>query len=147
MIEAFKALEIMDGEVLLKLPRGRKAMFAMTLLFVCILAGASAQICLKHAMNNKEEINDISGLLNIKTIYNIITDKYAIAALMLYGFAFIFWLGALSTLEVSFMYPMLSLAYLLTAVMAFIFLGENIALIRWAGIALIVVGCFLITKS
>ena len=122
-------------------------MFAMMLLFVCILAGASGQICWKHAMNNREEIRDINSLFNAKTILGIITDKYIIAGLMFYGFALIFWLGAMSTLEISFMYPMLSLGYVIVAAMAFIFLGENISLARWAGIALIVVGSILIARS
>ena len=122
-------------------------MFAMMLLFVCILAGASGQICWKHAMNNREEIRDINSLFNAKTIFGIITDKYIIAGLMFYGFALIFWLGAMSTLEISFMYPMLSLGYVIVAVLAFIFLGENISLARWAGIALIVVGSILIARS
>lgn len=133
--------------MLVKLWRGQKAMFAMMLLFICILAGASGQICWKHAMNNREEIRDINSLFNAKTIIGIITDKYIIAGLMFYGFALIFWLGAMSTLEISFMYPMLSLGYVIVAVMAFIFLGENIALARWAGIALIVVGSILITRG
>lgn len=122
-------------------------MFAMMLLFICILAGASGQICWKHAMNNREEIRDINSLFNAKTIFGIITDKYIIAGLMFYGFALIFWLGAMSTLEISFMYPMLSLGYVIVAVMAFIFLWENISLARWAGIALIVVGSILIARS
>lgn len=150
MGEAFKALRrLEDGDVLLKLklPRGHKAMFAMMLLFICILAGASGQICWKHAMNNRDEIKDIHSLFNAKTILGILTDKYIIAGLMLYCFALIFWLGAMSTLDISFMYPMLSLAYVITAVLAFTFLGEDIALVRWAGIALIVVGCMLITRS
>lgn len=133
--------------MLVKLWRGQKAMFAMMLLFICILAGASGQICWKHAMNNREEIRDINSLFNAKTIFGIITDKYIIAGLMFYGFALIFWLGAMSTLEISFMYPMLSLGYVIVAVLAFIFLGENISLARWAGIALIVVGSILITRG
>lgn len=125
----------------------RKVMFAMALLLICILVGASGQICWKHAMNNREKISDINTLLQPRTIFSIITDKFIIAGLMLYGFAFILWLGAMSTLDISFMYPMLSLAYVLTAGLAFIFLGEYISLVRWVGILLIVAGCMLITRS
>jgi drug/metabolite transporter (DMT)-like permease len=57
------------------------------------------------------------------------------------------WLGALSTLDVSFMYPLLSLAYVVTAVFAIIYLGEIVTLSRWAGISLVVIGCVLIARS
>jgi drug/metabolite transporter (DMT)-like permease len=53
----------------------------------------------------------------------------------------------MSSLEVSYMYPLLSLGYVVTAALAFIFIGENITLLRWAGIVLILSGCFLITRS
>ncbi|AET64475.1 hypothetical protein Mhar_1107 [Methanothrix harundinacea 6Ac] len=45
------------------------------------------------------------------------------------------------------MYPMLSLAYILTALLAFYFLGEQISTLRWSGIILVVLGCILIMKS
>jgi len=125
----------------------KKFMFAMILLTICILAGAFGQISWKHAMSNMETIDDVDGLLKTDTILNIITNKYIILGLLLYGSAFFLWLSALSTLDVSFMYPMLSLAYVLTAILAFVFLGEEISLIRWSGIFLVVLGCVLIMKS
>jgi multidrug transporter EmrE-like cation transporter len=125
----------------------KKFMFAMILLTICILAGAFGQISWKHAMSNMEKIDDVDGLLRWDTISNIITDKYIILGLLLYGSAFFLWLSALSTLDVSFMYPMLSLAYVLTAILAFVFLGEQVSLLRWSGILLVVLGCVLIMKS
>lgn len=67
--------------------------------------------------------------------------------LFLYMFSAFLWLGALSTLDVSFMYPLLSLAYVITAIGAFIFLGETITMMRWMGIGLVIAGCFLVTRS
>lgn len=125
----------------------KKFMFAMILLTICIFAGAFGQISWKHAMSNMDKIDNVNGLLKLDTIFNIMTNKYIILGLLLYGSAFFLWLSAMSTLEISFMYPMLSLAYVLTAVSAFVFLGEHISLTRWMGILLIVVGCMLITRS
>jgi drug/metabolite transporter (DMT)-like permease len=45
------------------------------------------------------------------------------------------------------MYPLLSLGYVVTAFFAMAFLGEIVTYSRWAGIALVVVGCILIVKS
>ncbi len=125
----------------------RKAVFALTLLLICIFAGASGQICWKHAMSNMDRINSFDDLLQPKSILSIITDKYILVGLILYASSTFLWLGALSTLDVSFMYPMLSLGYVITAILAFVFLGENVPMVRWVGIALVVAGCFLITRS
>lgn len=127
--------------------REKKVLFALTLVLICVLAGAAGQILWKHGMSNLDEINGARDLIQIQTIYNIFTDKYVFLGTILYGIALILWLGAMSTLEISFMYPMLSMGYVITAIFAFAFLGEQVGSIRWLGIALVVVGCFLITKS
>lgn len=127
--------------------RERKIMFALTLVLICVFAGAMGQICWKHGMTSVDKINEIDDLLQLETIFNIFTNKYIVLGLVLYGSAFVLWLGAMSTLDISFMYPMLSLAYVITAILAFVFIGENITMVRWAGIALVVAGCFLIARS
>lgn len=125
----------------------KKLMFAITLLSICILAGAIGQISWKHAMSNMERIDDVERLMSAETVSNIITNKYILLGLLLYGLAFFLWLSAMSTLNISFMYPMLSLAYVLTAVLASVFLGEEVSFLRWTGIFIVVVGCVLITKG
>ncbi|MEA1907777.1 MAG: EamA family transporter, partial [Euryarchaeota archaeon] len=54
---------------------------------------------------------------------------------------------ALSTPDVSFVYPLLSLGYVITAILAFVFLKETITMERWCGIFLVVVGCCLIIRT
>ncbi len=122
-------------------------MFALTLVLICIFAGAIGQVFFKYGVGSIHKINGIEDLLKFKTIFEIITNKYIILGVFLYGSSFFLWMAALSTLDVSFMYPLLSLGYVITAILAFIFLGENISIIRWAGIILIVIGCFLVTKT
>lgn len=122
-------------------------MFAFVLVIVCVILGALGQVSMKNGMNQIDKIHGIKELTNSKTILNIIGNKYVIVGLFLYFFAAFLWLAALSTLDVSFMYPLLSFAYVITAIGAFVFLGENVSVIRWAGIALVVVGCLLITRS
>ena len=122
-------------------------LFALTLVLICIFAGAIGQICFKQGMENIDKINGVEDLLKFKTLFEIITNKYVILGLFLYGSSFILWLAALSTLDVSYMYPLLSLAYVITAILAFVFLKENITLLRWLGIAFVVLGCFMISKT
>ena len=122
-------------------------MFALTLVIICIFAGALGQICWKHAMSNMATINNTGDILQFKMLFEIFTNKWVILGLILYATSTILWLGALSTLDVSFMYPLLSLGYVITAILAFVFLNEDIALLRWVGIVLVVAGCFLIVRT
>ena len=125
---------------------GRK-MFAISLVMICVLIGALGQVIWKQGMSSVDKINSINDLAKFDTILKIFTNKYIILGVLLYVSAFIFWLAAMSTLDISFMYPLLSLAYLVTTFMAFLFLGEHVSGLRWVGTALVVLGCLLIAKS
>jgi drug/metabolite transporter (DMT)-like permease len=109
--------------------------------------GAFGQVILKKGMSSIDEINSIEEFLKFKMILSILSNKYIILGILLYGLSMILWLAAMSTLDVSYMYPMLSLAYIVTAFMAVVFLGEVITVSRWVGISLVVIGCILIAKS
>ena len=57
------------------------------------------------------------------------------------------WLLVLSRVEVSYAYPFLSIGYILTAFIAYFYLGENINVYRAFGILCICIGLFSISKS
>jgi drug/metabolite transporter (DMT)-like permease len=127
--------------------RDERALFALGLVLICILAGAFGQLLWKQGMSSLDKINGMGDLLKIETIYEIFTNRFILLGIILYAISVFLWLGAMSTLDVSYMYPLLSLGYVVTAVLAFVFIGENITLLRWAGIAFVVIGCFFITQS
>jgi multidrug transporter EmrE-like cation transporter len=54
---------------------------------------------------------------------------------------------ALSRVEVSVAYPMLSFGYIVNALAAWWLFGEAVSIERMAGIAVIIFGVFLITRS
>ena len=122
-------------------------MFAIALVMICVLLGAFGQIAMKKGMTQLDRIDGPADLLNPSTVIGIFENWYVMGGLLLYFFSAFLWLGALSTLDVSFMYPLLSLAYIVTAILAFTFLGETINMVRWLGIVLVVMGCILITRS
>ena len=122
-------------------------MFAIGLVLICVVFGAFGQVAMKSGMKQMQQINSISVLLDSKTVMEIFGNAYVIGGLILYMISAFLWLGALSTLDVSFMYPLLSLGYVATAVFAIIYLGEIVTFSRWAGIVLVVIGCILILRS
>jgi drug/metabolite transporter (DMT)-like permease len=120
-------------------------MFALAIVGVCIILAATGQLYLKKGMNdvssNNENLFSQQGLLN--TLFN----KYVFLGLAIYILGTILWLFALAQLDLSLAYPLISIGYIITAVFAFVFLKENITLLRWGGIALVVLGSLLIIKS
>jgi multidrug transporter EmrE-like cation transporter len=68
-------------------------------------------------------------------------------ALAAYGMSVMVWIVGLSRLPVSQAYPVLSVGYIITALLAWITLHESITLTRWAGIGLIIAGVLLISRS
>jgi len=122
-------------------------MFALSLVAICIVFGAVGQILMKTGMSQIGQIHGLRELVAPGTVFHMFTNGYVIGGLLLYAVSAFLWLGALSILDVSFMYPLLSLAYVLTAVLAFIFLKEQITLFRVGGIVLVVIGCFMILRT
>jgi drug/metabolite transporter (DMT)-like permease len=130
-----------------KMKRSRLNMFAIGLVLVCVVFGALGQISMKTGMGQVRQINSFSNLSDSNTIRDIFSNSYVLGGLFFYVVATFLWLGALSTLNVSSIYPLLSLGYVLTAIFAIIFLGEVVTSSQWGGIALIAMGCFLILRS
>jgi multidrug transporter EmrE-like cation transporter len=122
-------------------------MFAIGLVMVCIVFGAFGQVSMKKGMTQMNRIDSLPDLLNGDTLLGLVQNSYVVLGLALYFISAFLWLGALSTLDVSFTYPLLSLGYVVTAVFAFVYIGESISLFRAAGIALIVIGCLLISRT
>ena len=64
-----------------------------------------------------------------------------------FGLSSLFWLVVLSRMELSLVYPMVSIAYVIVAIFSWYFFKENLTMMRWAGIAVIILGVVLISRS
>ena len=122
-------------------------MFALGLVVICIFLGAFGQISMKTGMNQLDKVNSISDLISLKMVISVLSNFYVVLGLSFYFIGAFLWLAAMSSLNISFMYPLLSLAYLITAIFAYFYMGETITILRWTGIALVIVGCFLIARN
>lgn len=121
--------------------------FALSLVLICVVLSAMGQFTMKMGMGQLGEITTARQLFNLGTLFRMFTNPHVVTGIFLYAISVVLWLGAMSTLDISFMYPLASLAYIVTAIIAFIFLKESITLVRWAGILLVVGGCFLVTRT
>jgi uncharacterized membrane protein len=111
------------------------------ILAVCIVSGAFAQVLFKMGLLK------LDGNINIFTLegfIRVLFNKYILIGAFLYALAFFLWLLALSKLELSLMYPLLSLAYIITTFLSAVVLGERVNPSRWVGVILIVIGAILV---
>ena len=114
------------------------------LLAVSILLAVIGQLLMKKGML-------IFGAFPAsQLLYKIIPmflNPFVFFGLACFGASAIFWLVVLSRLELSLVYPMVSVAYILVALASWFFFKENVTLVRWMGILVIVFGVFLISRS
>jgi multidrug transporter EmrE-like cation transporter len=70
-----------------------------------------------------------------------------LAGLACYALSVVVWILALSRVEVSVAYPMLSVGYVVNALAAWWLFGENLSGARLAGIGVILLGVWLVART
>lgn len=110
-----------------------------------VLTNAAAQLMLKQGLTVMGGI-DLSGNPVLKLIA-IVFHPWILAGLTTFVISMASHIFVLSRVEVSFAFPFLSLAYVLVAVAAWMWFGENLNALRIAGIGLICAGTILIAQG
>jgi multidrug transporter EmrE-like cation transporter len=114
-------------------------------IFIGVLLNAGAQLLLKAGVIPLGVIEfKLAGILPLA--WRVATQWQIIAGLACYVVSVVVWIGALSRVDVSLAYPMLSLGYVVNAVAAAWLFGEVISLNRMGGMALILVGVYLMSR-
>jgi multidrug transporter EmrE-like cation transporter len=83
----------------------------------------------------------------LSTVYHAFSSPFIILGLVLYGISAFFWIIALSRVELSFAYPVLSLGYILIMVLSSWLFQEHLNTLRIMGTLSVVIGLCLIFKS
>lgn len=119
--------------------------FAVLIIVLCALIGSTGQIFLKKGLNELGPITlkDVLG----PHVFKVVFQPFIFAGIAAYAFSMLLWIYALSNFDVSFAFPLVSLSYVFAGIFSTIFLKETIPMMRWAGIIVIVTGCFMIIKS
>jgi len=115
------------------------------LIFIPVTAAAVGQMILKIGMTQVGELKFSDGLINI--ILKTFSNLYVLGGLAFFGANALLWLVVLSREKLSFAYPMVAFAYVVTILLAKYVLHEDIPALRWAGLATIIVGILMIAKS
>ena len=118
----------------------------LILILLDVVLNVTGQLSLKYGMT---KIGNFS--LSLSTLPPVFlkaaTNLPVLFGLCCYGLGFMVWLIVLSKAEVSYAYPLISLGYVFTAILAWVLLGEALSEIRLVGILTICLGVFLIARN
>ena len=118
----------------------------LPLILTGVLLNAAAQLLLKQGMRKIGHFAFQAAAL-LPTGLAVATNPYILTGLLCYVISVVVWLMVLSRVEVSFAYPLLSVGYIVTALAGYYLFQENMNISRWAGIIVICLGVWLITRT
>lgn len=111
-----------------------------------VMLNACAQLLLKAGVSAIGRF-DFSAANLVPIGIKLATQWPIIGGLSCYVISVVVWILALSRVDVSLAYPMLSLGYVVNALAAWYFFGEIISLQRAAGIGIILLGVYIMARS
>lgn len=103
------------------------------LTMISCLLNATAQVFLKIGVSRFDSL--------------FFLNPYVVGGVGCYGFSLIFWLLALSKMELSYGVPLLSLSYVFTALAGVYFFQETLGAWRLLGIFLIMGGVYCVSRA
>ena len=118
-------------------------------ILVSVALAATAQITLKHGMNQVTGHGEVPLDLGrpVDSVRRVMGNMSVWAGLATFVLSAAVWLVVLSRASLSFAYPFASLTYVLILVFDRFVLNEPISGLRYAGVALIITGLLLISRT
>lgn len=114
-----------------------------------VLLNAGAQLLLKAGTRAIGVIgaDGAAGHALLQTAVNVAFQPFIVAGLFCYVLSVGIWIVALSRVDVSVAYPMLSIGYVVNAFAAYWLFGEVLTPMRIAGITVILIGVVMISRT
>lgn len=114
---------------------------AVIMLIIAVSLGAAGQMCLKYGVNLLGQ--GASPVVVLKGIFT----PYVFSGFVLYAVSSLFYLIALSRLELSFAYPFVALSFVIVLLLSWMLLHEQLPPLRVVGVAFIVIGVLTVAGS
>ena len=119
---------------------------SFSLVLAGVLLNAAAQLLLKAGTNAVGHF-EFSAANIVPVGLRLALEPFILSGVACYVVSLVVWIMALSRVEVSIAYPMLSIGYVINAVAAWYLFGEALGALRLTGIGFIIVGVFLVARS
>jgi len=119
------------------------------LLFILtsVVLSSVGQISMRKGMSSEAIQIALAPGNMIDAFLVVASNSYVLVGLAMYGLGAAVWLLVLAKVEVSYAYPFIGLAFVLTAVLGWLFFNEALGFIRIIGTACIIIGVILVSSS
>jgi drug/metabolite transporter (DMT)-like permease len=115
-------------------------------ILISVLGSAIGQLLLKKGMNMMGPVTlNMNQIPSI--VWQMVTNLNVFLGLVIYLVGTVFWLAALSRVDLSYAYPLASFQYIIMLVASWMMFDEKITLSRLLGTAVIGIGVFLISRN
>lgn len=119
---------------------------SFSLVLTGVLLNAAAQLLLKAGTNAIGHF-EFSRANILPVGWKLATEPHIFGGLSCYVVSVAVWIMALSRVEVSIAYPMLSIGYVVNAAAAWWLFGEAVSITRLTGIGIIIIGVYIVARS
>lgn len=119
---------------------------AFSLVLAGVLLNAAAQLLLKAGTNAVGPF-EFAATNALPVGMKLAIEPHILGGIACYVVSVVVWILALSRVEVSIAYPMLSIGYVVNAVAAYYLFGEAVSPMRLVGIGVIILGVFIVARS
>ena len=119
---------------------------SFALLMTGVLLNAAAQLLLKAGTNAVGSFEFTADNL-LPVGMKLALEPHIMGGMLCYGISLVVWIMGLSRVPVSVAYPLLSVGYVINALLAWQLFGESLTAQKLAGIGFIVLGVVLVTRS
>lgn len=106
-----------------------------------------AQLIIKYDVNRMGAIPLDSLRETVGYGFGALTSFYVLSGLFAAGIAALAWIAALSRYDLSSVYPLLSLNFVLVPLLSVYFFGESMDSFKLAGTAIIIIGVFVFSAG
>jgi drug/metabolite transporter (DMT)-like permease len=119
----------------------------IALFIVAISFGAVGALLMKAGAGSLGNIQ-LHSVVEVADFFRkFLTNLTVMGGLALYFLSAVAWLYLLTKFPISYVQPILALTYVVTPILAIIFLHEPVPPLRWIGITVIVFGVFLVART
>lgn len=92
-------------------------------------------------------LNQLGSGLTFRDVPLVLTSPSILGGFVVFGLSTLVYLFVLSRLQLSFVYPLFSLSYVVGVLLAYFVLHERITTMHWVSIGVIVVGVALLVQA
>ncbi len=116
----------------------------LVMIVATVFLNTAGQFMMKAGINKIGKI----GFANMTDSFiKVISSGYIISGFCFYAISAVLWIIILSRSELSWAFPMVSLSYVITALLAPALLNETFSIPRLVGILVICAGVFLVSRT